>query len=44
LELFSGAVGQAFHRLYDPLLPYKDEAEVFLSLPDESAAKQSSKA
>ena len=33
LELFSGAVGQAFHRLYDPLLPYKDEAEVFLSLP-----------
>jgi deoxycytidylate deaminase len=33
LELFSGAVGQAFHRLYDPLLPYNDEAEVFLSLP-----------
>lgn len=33
LELFSGAVGQAFHRLYDPLLPYKDEAEVFMSLP-----------
>jgi deoxycytidylate deaminase len=30
LELFSGAVGQAFHRLYGPLLPYKDEAEVFL--------------
>jgi deoxycytidylate deaminase len=40
LELFSGAVGQAFHRLYDPLLPYKDEAEVFLSLPDEAAAEQ----
>lgn len=34
LELFSGAVGQAFHRLYDPLLPYKDEAEVFRSIPD----------
>jgi deoxycytidylate deaminase/dephospho-CoA kinase len=31
LELFSGAVGQAFHRLYAPLLPYKDEAEVFLN-------------
>lgn len=30
LELFSGAVGQAFHRLYDPLLPYKDEVGVFL--------------
>lgn len=39
LELFSGAVGQAFHRLYGPLLPYKDEAEVLLSLPDETIAK-----
>ena len=37
LELFSGAVGQAFHRLYDPLLPYKDEVEVFLR-PVEKAA------
>lgn len=40
VELFSGAVGQAFHRLYDPLLPYKDEAEVFLSLPEEATAKK----
>lgn len=32
LELFSGAVGQAFHRLYDPILPYKDEMEVFMSV------------
>lgn len=39
LELFSGAVGQAFHRLYGPLLPYKDEAEVLLSLPVETIAK-----
>lgn len=39
LELFSGAVGQAFHRLYDPLLPYKDEAEVFLTFPEEGATK-----
>ncbi|MDP3168053.1 MAG: hypothetical protein Q8N06_21665 [Hydrogenophaga sp.] len=32
VSLFSGAVGQAFHRLYDPLLPYKDEMEVFMNL------------
>jgi deoxycytidylate deaminase/dephospho-CoA kinase len=31
VELFSGAVGQAFHRLYDPILPYKDEIEVFMN-------------
>lgn len=41
LELFSGAVGQAFHRLYDPLLPYKDEAEVLLSLPEAASSSQS---
>lgn len=33
VTLFQGAVGQAFHRLYDPILPYKDEVEVFLSPP-----------
>jgi deoxycytidylate deaminase/dephospho-CoA kinase len=27
LELFSGAVGRAYHQLYEPLLPYKDELE-----------------
>lgn len=41
LELFSGAVGQAFHRLYDPLLPYKDEAEVFLQSSSSPATKAS---
>lgn len=25
LVLFSGAIGRAFHRLYNPILPYKDE-------------------
>jgi deoxycytidylate deaminase len=25
VELYQGAVGQAYHRLYDPILPYKDE-------------------
>lgn len=34
VELFTGAVGQAFHRLYDPILPYKDEAEVFMASAD----------
>jgi|CXWL01.1.fsa_nt_gi dCMP deaminase len=34
VELFAGAVGQAFHRLYDPILPYKDEAEVFMNLDE----------
>ncbi|WP_237720889.1 hypothetical protein [Pseudomonas asplenii] len=28
LELFRGAVGRAFHQLYQPLMPYKDELEV----------------
>ncbi|GAA0889311.1 hypothetical protein GCM10009121_21920 [Rhodanobacter soli] len=31
LRLFSGAVGQAYHRLYDPLLPIKDEYAARLS-------------
>jgi deoxycytidylate deaminase len=30
LRLFSGAVGHAYHRLYDPLLPIKDEYQVRL--------------
>lgn len=25
LQLFSGAIGRAFHRLYSPIVPYKDE-------------------
>ena len=35
--LFQGAVGQAFHRLYDPILPYKDEIEAFISPPLEQS-------
>ena len=30
--LFSGAVGQAFHRLYAPLLPFKDELSTFMKV------------
>ena len=29
--LFQGAVGQAFHKLYDPILPFKDEIEAFIA-------------
>lgn len=30
LILFSGAIGRAFHRLYNPILPYKDELTALL--------------
>jgi deoxycytidylate deaminase len=30
LVLFSGAIGRAFHRLYNPILPYKDEMSALL--------------
>ena len=30
VELFQGAVGQAYHRLYDPVLPYKDELKALM--------------
>ncbi len=32
LRLFGGAIGHAYHRLYDPLLPIKDEYSVRLTL------------
>lgn len=33
LELFRGAVGRAFHKLYQPLMPYKDELDLLLAIP-----------
>lgn len=27
--LFSGAIGQAFHKLYSPIIPYKDELSIY---------------
>ncbi|MDM9554371.1 hypothetical protein ICJ54_03240 [Pseudomonas asiatica] len=33
LELFRGAVGRAFHQLYQPLMPYKDELELLYEIP-----------
>lgn len=36
VELFQGAVGQAYHRLYDPALPYKDEIKALMEGSDEA--------
>lgn len=33
LQLFRGAVGRAFHKLYQPITPYKDELDMLLSIP-----------
>lgn len=30
LRLFSGAIGKAFHRLYSPIVPYKDELNALI--------------
>ncbi|WP_226428001.1 hypothetical protein ACCQ14_00300 [Xanthomonas sp. NCPPB 2865] len=32
LRLFSGAVGKAYHRLYEPMIPIKDEIAAWLGL------------
>ena len=32
MELFRGAIGRAFHQLYNPVMPYKDELETLLDL------------
>jgi deoxycytidylate deaminase len=32
LILFSGAIGRAFHKLYSPIVPYKDELKAITSL------------
>ena len=29
-ELFSGAIGRAYHELYEPIMPYKDELKGLL--------------
>ena len=40
LILFSGAIGRAFHRLYTPVLPYKDEMEALTSGTREGVSPQ----
>lgn len=32
LKLFSGAIGKAYHQLYQPFIPYKDELQMILNL------------
>lgn len=31
LELFSGAIGRAYHQIYEPIMPYKDELKLLRS-------------
>lgn len=39
LELFRGAVGRAFHKLYQPIMPFKDELDMLLAIPKMSNRK-----
>ncbi|WP_082133602.1 hypothetical protein [Vogesella sp. EB] len=40
LMLFRGAVGSAFHKLYQPLMPYKDELEMLFNIPKKENKKE----
>jgi len=43
--LFNGAIGNAYHWLYDPIMPYKDELTLLLGNKfDDYATKQKEKA
>jgi len=39
LSLFRGAVGTAFHRLYQPFMPFKDELDMYFSVPKKENKK-----
>ncbi|WP_394559611.1 hypothetical protein [Aquipseudomonas alcaligenes] len=39
LQLYRGAVGRAYHQLYQPIMPYKDELETLLSIPSNANKK-----
>ena len=39
LQLYRGAVGRAYHQLYQPIMPYKDELETLLSIPGNANKK-----
>lgn len=39
LLLFRGALGAAFHRLYQPIMPYKDELEMAFVIPKKGNSK-----
>lgn len=38
VQLYQGAVGIAYHRLYDPVLPYKDELRALMEGKDDSSS------
>lgn len=39
LELFTGVIGSAYHDLYAPIMPYKDELKILLVAPGERQAE-----
>ena len=43
LKLFSGAIGRAYQQLFEPIIPYKDEMEIGLSLNFPNKKKMLSK-
>jgi len=44
-RLFNGAIGNAYHWLYDPMMPYKDELTLLLGNKfDDFATKQEKRA
>ena len=42
-RLFNGAIGNAYHWLYDPIMPYKDELTLLLNNKFDDYAKQQKK-
>lgn len=40
LSLFRGAVGSAFHKLYQPFMPFKDELDMYFSVPRKENKKE----
>jgi len=40
IRLFNGAIGSAYHWLYEPLMPYKDELSILLNLEINDLAKK----
>jgi dCMP deaminase len=41
LHLFSGAIGRAYHQLYEPIMPQKDEIELMFELPIPKSSNES---
>lgn len=39
VQLFQGAIGQAYHKLYEPILPFKDELQAIMQSSKESPSE-----